>query len=192
MSNSVEIEYKTLLKKSEYLNFFNCLNFSENEVFLQENIYFDTADFQLKKQNMGLRIRKFADSAEATLKVPQEVGLLEITDKLPLSEAEEAIAADRFPNVPNIKKQLTRSEISLDQLTIIAQLKTKRGEKQIQLGLIALDENWYGPAHDYELELEVQDSGTDKQTFLDFLAEHDVPYRPSENKIRRALRVFQD
>lgn len=80
MSKEIEIEFKSMLTPDEYIELLRYYNVTDEQFVMQTNLYFDTADFQLKHLGMGLRIRRFTSKAEATLKIPQEVGLLEVTD----------------------------------------------------------------------------------------------------------------
>lgn len=68
MSKHREIEAKTLLSKEVYQKITNSFQVKNN--FIQENYYFDTPKDFLKKHNISLRIRIYADHAEQTMKVP--------------------------------------------------------------------------------------------------------------------------
>ena len=79
MSEHLEIEFKTLVSPQDFKRLIDHFAI-QNGLFTQTNHYFDTDDFQLKAQRMGLRIRVLADRGELTLKVPAPEGLLEIND----------------------------------------------------------------------------------------------------------------
>lgn len=193
MSKEIEIEFKSMLTKDEYKTLLHYYNVSDEQFVTQTNLYFDTADFQLKQHAMGLRIRRFADKAEATLKVPQTIGLLEVTDPLTLNEVDEALAKDQFAQqATEILEQLEALDISLYNLHLIGKLITKRAEFMIPEGKLALDESWYSEHHDFELELEVSDSSFDETAFKQLLAKFDLPYRKTQNKIVRAVSAQQE
>lgn len=190
MNESIEIEYKTMLTQQEYLQLMTYYQLTSSHLVTQTNLYFDTSDFQLKEKNMGLRIRYFDSDAEATLKIPQQVGLLEVTDDIELSEAKKAIETGRFPkSAQQIFNVLNKEGISCNLLGLIGRLVTKRAEIIIPEGKLALDENWYRNQHDFELELEVQDSGKKETDFLVLLKQFNIPYRPAKNKIVRAITI---
>lgn len=190
MSESIEIEYKTMLTQQEYLQLMTHYQLTSSHLVTQTNLYFDTSDYQLKEKNMGLRIRYFDSDAEATLKIPQQVGLLEVTDRIELSEAKKALETDQFPkSAQQISSVLSKEEISTEFLGLIGRLVTKRAEIIISEGKLALDENWYRNQHDFELELEVQDSGRKETDFFALLNQFNIPYRPAENKIVRAVNI---
>jgi uncharacterized protein YjbK len=142
---------------------------------------------------MGLRIRYFSDTAEATLKIPQTVGLLEVTDRLSLDEVEQAINKDQFtPQATEILGQLRTFNISLSDLHLIGKLITKRAEFTIPEGKLALDESWYSDYHDFELELEVPDYNFNEGDFKQLLNKFELPYRKTKNKIARAVSAQQE
>lgn len=193
MSKEIEIEFKSMLTKNEYETLLRYYNVSDEQFVTQTNLYFDTTDFQLKQHGMGLRIRRFADKAEATLKIPQTIGLLEVTDPLTLNEVDEALAKDQFAQqAAEILEQLETLNIPLSDLHLIGKLITKRAEFMIPEGKLALDESWYSEHHDFELELEVPNSGFDETAFKQLLAKFDLPYRKTQNKIVRAVSAQQE
>lgn len=190
MSQSLEVEYKTLLDATAYERLRQYFNLTASDFITQTNLYFDTPDGQLKAKRFGLRVRYFEHDGEATLKTPQKVGLLETTDPLSADEISEILTTREFPqHAQHVLATLQSHGIQTTKLQLIAQLKTRRAEFKIPEGKLALDESWYGEQHDYELELEVQDTGTSQAAFSAFLTRFDVPYRPAENKIVRAVNA---
>ncbi|MGM0239063.1 CYTH domain-containing protein [Enterococcus alishanensis] len=188
MAQELEIEYKTMLTEAEYQLAINKFGLENVAAFTQTNLYFDTAASDLKNQHCGLRVRYFQNAAEATLKIPQNVGLLEVTDKLTLIEAKNAEETGAFPkNTPAIQEQLQKNGVIVNNLQLLAILTTKRIEQTIAVGKLALDESWYAGLHDFELELEVQDSQTSEAEFLTLLKEAGIYFQPAKNKILRAI-----
>lgn len=193
MSKEIEIEFKSMLTQNDYEKLLHYYNVTNKQFVIQTNLYFDTADFQLKQRGMGLRIRYFSDTAEATLKIPQTVGLLEVTDRLSLDEVEQAINKDQFtPQATEILGQLRTLNISLSDLHLIGKLITKRAEFTIPEGKLALDESWYSDYHDFELELEVPDYNFNVGDFKQLLNKFELPYRKTKNKIARAVSAQQE
>ncbi|WP_438716776.1 CYTH domain-containing protein [Enterococcus sp. AZ109] len=190
MNESIEIEYKTMLTQQEYHQLINYYQLNSSQFVTQTNLYFDTLDYQLKEKNMGLRIRFLDSRAEVTLKIPQKVGLLEVTDKITQSDVDKAIKTEQFPkDTQRVSHVLLSEAIKPDDLRLIGSLVTKRAELDISEGKLAIDENWYQNQHDYELELEVQDSGRQKSDFFALLNYFSIPYRPAMNKIVRAVTL---
>lgn len=193
MSKEIEIEFKSMLTQNDYEKLLHYYNVTNKQFVIQTNLYFDTVDFQLKQRGMGLRIRYFSDTAEATLKIPQTVGLLEVTDRLSLDEVEQAINKDQFtPQATEILEQLRTFNISLSDLHLIGKLITKRAEFTIPEGKLALDESWYSDYHDFELELEVPDYYFNEGDFKQLLNKFELPYRKTKNKIARAVSAQQE
>ncbi len=58
MTQEIEIEFKNLLTKSEFLKLSEALCMKEHDFKQQVNHYFDTKDFSLKQKKSALRIRE--------------------------------------------------------------------------------------------------------------------------------------
>ena len=89
MKNHLEIEYKTLLTKSEYLRLLP--DFADVQPVMQTNHYIDTPDLDMKSNRFSLRIRTFEDMAELTLKIPQEIGNQEYNQALDIDTARQLL-----------------------------------------------------------------------------------------------------
>lgn len=187
VSENLEIEFKTLLSIEEFSRAVDYFQLKENHFFTQTNYYFDSTDFQLKKRHMGLRVRTLSNNAEITLKIPEKVGLLEINDAISIEEAFRIVDSATLPNFGNVYNKLTTLGINKNDLRLIGSLTTKRAEKKLPQGLLALDESWYNEQHDFELELEVSDATNGKKDFLALLDTLNVKESPSPNKIQRMM-----
>ncbi len=187
MSENLEIEFKTLLSIEEFSRVIDYFQLKEEQFFTQINYYFDSADFQLRKRRMGLRVRVLSDNAEITLKVPEKVGLLEINDALSVKEANAIVESATLPTIGNVYTKLNQLGIDQSDLRLIGSLTTKRAEIKLPQGLLALDESWYNKQHDFELELEVSDATNGKKDFLSLLDTLTIKESPSPNKIQRMM-----
>lgn len=191
MSQEIEIEFKTLLTAADYQNLLTQYAASETDFFLQTNVYYDTPDFSLKRKSMGLRIRLFEKYGELTLKSPlpnNQMGLLETTDRLTLAEAEAFVETETILTTGDVADFLIKMGIELGQLSVQANLTTKRWEHPLSEAiLLVLDESWYHGQHDYELEMEVQEANIGQDFFTHFLAKHNIPLLKGTNKIQRAI-----
>ncbi|WP_375179620.1 CYTH domain-containing protein [Enterococcus rotai] len=187
MSENLEIEFKTLLSIEEFSRVIDYFQFKEEQFFTQINYYFDSADFQLRKRRMGLRVRVLSDNAEITLKIPEKVGLLEINDALSVEEAKAIVESATLPTIGNVYNKLNQLGIDQSDLRLIGSLTTKRAELKLPQGLLALDESWYNEQHDFELELEVNDATNGKKDFLSLLDTLTIKESPSPNKIQRMM-----
>ncbi|WP_348922361.1 CYTH domain-containing protein [Enterococcus rotai] len=187
MSENLEIEFKTLLSIEEFSRVIDYFQLKEEQFFTQINYYFDSADFQLRKRRMGLRVRVLSDNAEITLKIPEKVGLLEINDALSVEEAKAIVESATLPTIGNVYNKLNQLGIDQSDLRLIGSLTTKRAELKLPQGLLALDESWYNEQHDFELELEVNDATNGKKDFLSLLDTLTIKESPSPNKIQRMM-----
>lgn len=190
MSRQIEIEFKTLLSNDNYQKVFAYYDLKKQPFTQQTNVYFDTPDKELQKLRWGLRIRRFEDSGELTLKCPTtEKGLLEITDPLSLELTTSLISQKRILSTGEVAKQLRQAKILVENLSTIAELTTKRYELELPIGLLALDHSHYHGTEDYELELEVTEEQQGEKDFFQLLKQLNIPYQQAENKIVRALKV---
>ncbi|HEM6100905.1 TPA: CYTH domain-containing protein [Streptococcus suis] len=182
MKNHLEIEFKTLLTKSEYKRLLT--DFSDVSPILQTNHYIDTPDLDMKNHRFSLRIRTFENSAELTLKIPQEVGNQEYNQVLDIQTAHDLLENFQLP-AGQISDIISATEIPLDKLAVWGSLTTKRYEKQTSIGLMALDENDYVGQKDYELEVEVIDADAGKILFDEFLKKKSIQFKYASSKVAR-------
>ncbi|WP_206854899.1 CYTH domain-containing protein [Candidatus Enterococcus mangumiae] len=189
MTEMVEIEFKTLLTKEDYMRLLSHYQLTADRFHSQTNFYYDTPDFQLKQNGCGLRIRVLDNYAEYTLKTPAIEGKLETTDSYTVQEATKMIEEHRLPRTGAVFQKLQEFSIDSSQLINIGHLTTKRAEFPIEEGLLAIDESWGEQLHDYELELEVTDAKSGKKAFEHFLQRQSIPYHPSKNKIQRMFEA---
>lgn len=184
MSQNIEIEFKNMLNKKEYERLITFFSIKEDDIFTQENHYFDTNDFALKEQGSALRIRKKGNNYEMTLKQPAMEGLLETNQILSKEMATAAFSLGLLPS-GSIKRLISKMNIPFSKLTYFGSLQTKRVEFTYEKGLLVLDHSYYLNKEDYEVEYEVENYQYGKQLFLKFLEQHGIPNRETENKIRR-------
>jgi uncharacterized protein YjbK len=159
----------------------------------QTNFYFDTDYSALSQNKMALRIRTIKGKAsELTLKVPNHTGLTEITDELTPTESDIWLTLNEIPSYGEVRDYLMKEKFVVEDIHLIGKLKTKRFEKRIPEGLLALDESWYEGKHDFEMELEVDDAETGKADFKRLLSENNVEYRKSRNKVQRLFETIKN
>ncbi|HFI0595860.1 TPA: CYTH domain-containing protein [Streptococcus suis] len=185
MKNHLEIEYKTLLTKSEYNRLLS--EFSDVTPIYQTNYYIDTPNLDMKNHRFSLRIRTFEDIAELTLKIPQEIGNQEYNQLLDIQTAQGYIDHFELPPGP-IADIISKTTVPLNQLAVWGHLKTKRLEKETSIGLMALDENDYLGQTDYELEVEVSDAEEGKILFDEFLKKKSIQFKYASSKVARTAQ----
>ncbi|MCD8511633.1 MAG: CYTH domain-containing protein, partial [Bacillus sp. (in: Bacteria)] len=76
MSQELEIEFKNMLTKEEFIRLMNIYEPYGNKA-VQTNYYFDTNEMQLKRNKCALRIRRKGSHFVLTLKEPHPEGHLE-------------------------------------------------------------------------------------------------------------------
>jgi uncharacterized protein YjbK len=176
-----------MLTKEEYQRLIHFFQIPDTNFFSQENFYFDTPDFDLKEHKSALRIRQKGIHYELTLKQPAQEGLLETNQTLTSQEAEKALKTGQLP-CGIVSNQLEEMDISFSKIVYFGSLTTKRAEIPFQEGLLVFDHSYYLNKEDFELEYEVENFQQGKQIFMQFLHDHEIPQRTTENKIRRFYR----
>jgi uncharacterized protein YjbK len=184
MSQNIEIEFKNLLTKAEYERILVAFNITDNQIFTQENLYFDTADFALKNTKSALRIRKKGADYVMTLKQPRKIGLLETNQRLTSEEASAAIHNGRLPE-GHIKQLVEENNIPFAKIEYFGSLITNRAEIVYENGLLVLDHSIYLQQEDYEIEFEVEDYQEGLINFHALLNRFRIPERQTENKVQR-------
>lgn len=184
MSEIIEIEFKNMLNKNEYERLLQIFQIKQEQIFSQENHYFDTTDFALKKLGSALRIRKKENDFELTLKQPASVGLLETTQILTADEFTTSLSIGSLPE-GIVYDRITDLGVPFVKLEYFGSLTTKRVEFSYKQGLLVLDHSYYLNKDDYELEYEVENYQLGMQIFQDLLKQYDIPKRQTKNKIHR-------
>lgn len=190
MSQQLEIEFKNLLTKEEYTFLLQHFNISEEQIQQQENHYFDTPDFQLKKALSGLRIRVLPDTIECTLKErSSQHGHLETTDNLTAELAAEMLQGTIF-SAPSVEQRLHALQIPIEQLQLFGSLITKRVEIDYQGGTLVFDHSFYLQCEDYEVEYETKDEKIGKSIFEQLLRNFGIEKRRTPKKIARFVEAL--
>lgn len=184
MSQHIEIEFKNLLTKEEFIRLTSYLKFQPKDFKKQINHYIDAPDFSLKEQGCALRVRKKLTHYELTLKQPASTGLLETNQTISEAEAESIIKTGKIPTGP-VEKALAPLLPDIDSLLYFGSLTTERAEKEFQGGLIVLDNSVYLGTEDFEIEYEVLDEATGYPIFKNLLEQLNIPIRKTDNKIMR-------
>lgn len=197
MEEALEIEFKNMLTREEYQKLCQHFQLDKDQTWIQENYYFDTDDLALKKKGSAFRIRIRQDQAEITLKSPKGQDLLESNQDLDLGKAEEIIRQQSFPLSQSREWQDKFQSLGIDaeSLNLLTGFKTRRFEKETKDGLIVLDHTLFGDSgdsEDFELEFEVAQRQAGQVAFQELLAKHQIPVRPADNKIGRALSYTEN
>lgn len=183
-NQNIEIEFKNMLTKEEYELLLTHFQVGKEDLFEQENHYFDTNDFALKANHSALRIRKKKAEYELTLKQPHPDGLLETNKTLSKAESDDIFSTGKI-NDEQISSLLRNMNIDPASIIYFGSLRTIRAEKQIGNGLLVLDHSFYLKKEDYELEYEVSNREEGEIYFQELLATLKIPVRKTKNKVRR-------
>ncbi|AGT31153.1 adenylate cyclase [Geobacillus genomosp. 3] len=184
MRQEIEIEFKNLLTAEEFAAVRAAFRLDDGAFRRQENHYFDTPSFALKRQAAALRIRVKEGRFTLTLKQTRADGsLLETHEPLTASEAEALLAG--APLYGTIAVLLSEMGVDPHKVRCFGSLITERAQCSYESGLLCLDRNFYLQSEDYELEYETDNAKTGEERFLRLLESLGIPRRPAPNKIAR-------
>lgn len=184
MNQELEIEFKNLLTKEEFITLLEAFSVRRELFQTQVNHYFDTNQFSLKEKHSALRIRFKKKRYTLTLKQTIPEGILETHQALTDDEA-QIMLNDMVLLDGDIKKQLKNIGINEEKIKYFGKLTTNRAEIPYENGLLVFDHSRYLDQEDYELEYEVADRERGYEIFLTLLHEQQIPVRKTANKIQR-------
>ena len=184
MSQNIEIEFKNIVTFDEFNKLKTFFQIVDSDFIIQENHYFDTPAFDLKKSGSALRIRNKNGKLEMTLKQPHPDGLLETNETLNQLEADQLLQNGEINQGP-IRKLIEKMNINPELIQYFGSLRTNRAEKEYNGGLIVLDHSYYLNKEDFEIEYEVSNRKIGKKHFSELLEQLQIPIRVTENKIKR-------
>lgn len=177
MKTNLELEFKCFITEEEYKKLMDEFDLWDN-VFPQTNHYFDTANLDLKKKHIVLRIRQKGDNFKLTKKVHQECeGSMETHIFLNKEKADEMLENGFDANIMDLDMFVTN----------ICHLTTYRASTPYKDGVLFLDKSVYYGHTDYEIEYEVDDWQIGKEVFNEFLEEHSI--KPTQ-AISKSVRAF--
>jgi len=184
MNYNHELEFKTIISKHHYDQLLFNHRLLDN-IFLQTNHYFDTADLYFSSNSIVLRIRQKGDRFyKLTIKSQQEGNAYESHLLLSPEQAKKMIQEGFNTN-------MYFPDIDLN-VSFIASIDNYRASMPYQQGVMFVDRCEYCGTVDYELEYEVTDYEEGHQQFLLFLDQHNIPKVPTRRKSDRALSCSID
>ena len=189
MGIETERELKTLITQDQVQQI--AQNYPFAAEFAQTNVYFDTAANTLRDLGAAVRIRRFDDYAELTLKLRQAKEaartITEFTDRLDTATADGFITTDKLPATGTVASELTKLNVAPNQLHKFAQVTTKRRECELPGCKLVLDDNLYmDGTQDFELEIEYEEANAATQLMTGLTHHFKIEGRRGSNKIARA------
>lgn len=171
MEKNIEIEFKALLTKEEYLK---AQSYFEDKGYSQTNYYFDTHNEKLRSLRITLRVRLKNNEYEFTLKRNGKIGLDEYNEKISQEDFNRLVSHQ--PIESGILELLNEYDISLADLHQIYSLTTYRQDMYYHGGILSLDKSQYLNHEDYEIEYEVIDPTHAIKYFNLFLSQLGITY----------------
>lgn len=171
-----EIEFKTLINEDQYHALIAEFGL-DNNIFAQTNHYFDTDDLKLLNEQTVLRIRQKGSNYKLTKKTRAFVGADEAHILISKDKADEMLKNGFNADIIGIPYDVKK----------IAELTTYRTSTPYKDGTLFFDKSEYYGHVDYEIEYEVDNVAEGKKIFNDFLKSHDIEYKESIRKSKRAF-----
>ena len=186
MAKELEVEFKTLLTKSEYTKL--AAMFADKPSNTQVNYYFDTPRFTLKASDIGLRVRQ-RDTYELTLKRKKGYALIEINETLSEEDFQTFLKTGVIPSqsINNDLSEIIKGQNIINYMS----LSTYRITFPYKNGIIALDKCEYVNKVDYELEYHTSQYEDGKKTFIELIKTNNLVYKKSQPKIKRAYDALK-
>jgi uncharacterized protein YjbK len=184
MKQELEIEFKNLLTKEEFIMLKEAFQISDKQFIYQENHYFDTQQFSLKEKGAALRIRLKNGTYILTLKQPHHEGLLETHESLTKEEALSLLHGQAVLK-GKIRELIKALGVAPDDIQYFGTLSTYRAQLEYKGGILVLDHSHYLQTDDYEIEYETTNFTLGKQVFEQLLHAFNIPIRKTDNKIKR-------
>lgn len=172
MEKNIEIEYKILLTKDQYLEIDSHFT---SIAYQQTNFYFDTLDEKLRKLRITLRARLKKEHYEFTLKRFGQIGVDEYNEKIS-HEDFNRLCSHQSISSSILDILIEDYQISIEDLFQIYSLTTKRKDMPYKVGILSLDVSQYLGIEDYELEYEVSTTQNAIEYFNDFLRPFHLEY----------------
>lgn len=176
MNHNKEIEFKTLITKEQYYSLLEEFNLSNN-IFAQTNHYFDTENTDLIQEQTVLRIRQKGNNFKLTKKTRALIGADETHIFLSKEKAMEMLENGFDASIIGIPHKVSK----------VAELTTYRASSHYKNGKIFFDRSEYYGKVDYEIEYEVDEINQGKKDFKAFLDSHEIEYKESIRKSKRAF-----
>lgn len=190
MANAVEIESKILIDEKEYKKLGEKLGF--NAPYLQTNWYIDSDDRILENNTirLGMRIRNVNGEFILSLKAPMAEGKLEKDQLLSVSEADNMIQKNIFPE-GEIKDFVSEYlDIDVSKLKTLAKMETERRRCTYGNVRLALDRNTYLGKTDYELEVDADSIEKAQEVAKEILKGYKFTFN-EVSKQRRCLAALE-
>jgi uncharacterized protein YjbK len=185
VSQEIEIEFKNLINKQQYLTLLNDYSSLRGPIFEQVNHYFDTESFLIKASQSALRVRYKGNNYVLTLKQPHPEGLLETHQKI--SDL-EFVTLKQQGTIPNGEMATQLRDLlggPVPKLAYLGHLTTTRTEIALDQGLLVLDKSSYFDQVDYEIEFECDDASSGRRAFKQLIDSWGLSWKEPENKIQR-------
>ncbi len=183
MNNNIEKEYKILITKEQFETLYN--SYGNPPFRLQENVYYDTADFNIRRTKGSMRIRDVNNEHIFTLKIHSPNGLLEYEKNVSSNSIDSL-------NDEEIISLFNKYDIH-GPFQRITSLKTQRAIIYTEYAELCFDISSYNGITDYEIEYEYKKDHDGLTVFKDILSKINVVYTSNcTSKVQRAMNSLNN
>ena len=187
---NMEYEARVMITENQYSlvkDFFLKANLECHQL-VNINYYYDDEKLTITNNSHVLRLRTIDDNKyELTLKIKGENGDVEINKPLTSFEIRDLQNQVNVSDA-DIIKQLKAINVDLENLKLIAKLKTERTEVKLINSLLVIDKNYYNDKIDFNLEVESVSKSEAVELLKEICKQFDIEYKKDYiSKSRRAI-----
>ena len=187
---NMEYEARVMITENQYSlvkDFFLKANLECHQL-VNINYYYDDEKLTITNNSHVLRLRAIDDNKyELTLKIKGENGDVEINKPLTSFEIRDVQNQVNVSDA-DIIKQLKAINVDLENLKLIAKLKTERMEVKLINSLLVIDKNYYNDKIDFNLEVESVSKSDAIELLKEICKQFDIEYKKDYiSKSRRAI-----
>ena len=187
---NMEYEARVMITENQYslVKDFYLNSGKECHQLVNINYYYDDEKLTISSNNEVLRLRTIDDNKrELTLKIKGDNGDIEINRPLTLNEMNEIMEKANISDVEIINR-IKELGVNLEDLKLVAKLKTERIEVQEIDYLLVIDKNYYNDKIDFNIEVESTSKSLAIDRLKEIITKFDLEYKKDYiSKSRRAI-----
>ena len=187
---SMEYEARVMITENQYSSVLDYYTRQDKNIhkLVNLNYYYDDDKMTISNSHNVLRLRSIDEANhELTLKIKGDNGDIEINRPLTSKQLNEFMNQINISDV-EIINQLKQIGVDLENLKLIAKLKTERVEIQEEDYLLVIDKNYYNDKIDYNLEVESTSKSIAIERLKQVIEPFGIEYKKDYiSKSRRAI-----
>ena len=187
---NMEYEARVMIPENQYslIKEFYLKSGKKYHELVNINYYYDDDKLTISNSHQVLRLREVDNNKnELTLKIRAENGDIEINRPLTSKELHDLLDQINISD-EEIINRLKSIGVQLEDLKLVAKLKTERIEIQEDNYLFVIDKNYHNDRVDYDLEVESTSKDAAIHYLKEIIKQFDIEYKKDYiSKSRRAI-----